>query len=194
MTFFFVTRCAGNKALFFGLILLPGSSISSSSRRKRKASPETVYKTIILVNCFDGEQLNEGGGVPVDLLKLERQDVNFSIILIQEEILYQLRMSMPSIKTTGFVLLNKKGNPLNIMPNTQGLFLFVTKPLSKGYNWKKSWSLVSRIFLNILKTLKIQLENLEEIFQNPKNLDNFIYSFIFELYALWPLSFEYWNL
>ena len=113
-------------------LTLPGSSISSSSRGKRKASPETVYKTIILVNCFDGEQLNEGGEVPVDLLKLERQDLNFGIIQIQEEILFQLQMSMPSIKTTGFVLLNKKGNPLKNMPNTQGMFLFVTRPLSKG--------------------------------------------------------------
>ena len=115
-------------------LTLPGSSYSSSSsssssRGKRKATPETVYKTITLVNCFDGETLNEGGEVPVDLLKLERQDVNFGIIQIQEEILFQLRMSMPSIRTKGFVLLNKKGNSLKNMPNTQGLCLLVTRPL-----------------------------------------------------------------
>ena len=57
-----------------------------SNRGKRKASPDTGYKTIILVNCFDGEQLNEGGGVLVDLLKLERQDVNFGIMQIQEDL------------------------------------------------------------------------------------------------------------
>ena len=89
------------------------------------------------------------------------------------------------------------------MPNTQGLFLFVTRAYQRADNWKKSCSLVSRLSLNILKTL-IQLENLEEILQNPKNLDKilknlktisrFIYSFIFQLYAPWPLFFEHWIL
>ena len=87
-------------------------------KQKKSAKLEQVLKHMTVSDVQKHEDCPKTiYNVPIDLVKLENKNSNFTILDVQKEVSYQVGNFSGSTS----ILTDKKGNPIRDMPNTRGM-------------------------------------------------------------------------